>query len=70
MGAEEISHLERKLAQLEAHVTEQDAEIYRLSKQVEAVARRLERLEGTVGGDEEMKGLEMHPAAEERPPHY
>lgn len=66
-----IPHLERQLEQLQAHVAEQDREIFRFSKLVEKLEKRLEKLEGRMdseGGQSPL--LEDRAPSEEKPPHY
>ena len=60
-----------ELEALRRHVTEQDAEIYRQSREIESLrqavgrlADRLKQLEGRDGGDG------AGSPADERPPHY
>jgi uncharacterized coiled-coil protein SlyX len=65
------SEIESRIAQLESHVTEQDAEIYRLSRKVDALvkvakdqkAQLVALAEMGAGGADEMP-------ANEKPPHY
>ncbi len=68
---EDISHFERKLSQLNKHIAEQDAEMFRQSKLLDNLAGRLEKLEGRVdsGGMDSPIDAERNPL-EERPPHY
>ena len=68
---EDISHFERKLSQLKNHIAEQDAEMFRQSKVLDNLTKRLEKLEGRIdsGGMESPVDAERNPS-DERPPHY
>jgi uncharacterized coiled-coil protein SlyX len=68
---EAISHLERVIARLETHVTKQDAEMYSMSKQLDALKKDVARLEGRIEGadDGASPSAERDPKAE-IPPHY
>ena len=67
---DEIAELQEKVTYLEKHVEEQDTEIYRLTRLLDRVSLKLEKLEGklqqvengSVGGDTM--------PADEKPPHY
>ena len=65
---EDVSHLERKIAQLEKHVADQDTEMFRMSKQLDLLAKRCEKLEGRLGADSPIDS-DREPA-DEIPPHY
>jgi uncharacterized coiled-coil protein SlyX len=68
---EELSHMERKITQLRSHVSQQDAEIFRLSKLVDSLTRKVEKLEGRLneGGVDSPLDRDEDPLTE-RPPHY
>lgn len=53
------------------HVTEQDGEIFRLSKMVESLARKMDKLEKHLSqsGVDSPVDPDMNPL-DERPPHY
>ena len=69
--SDSIAELQIKLTQLERHIETQDAEIYRLSKRVEAIVSVVERqklrLESLAAGGVS-DGSTM--PADEKPPHY
>ena len=68
---EDISHFERKLSQLKKHIAEQDAEMFRQSKLLDNLTKRLEKLEGRIdsGGMDSPVDAERN-LGDERPPHY
>ena len=68
---ESISELQMKLTYLERHISEQDAEFYRLAQRVDALTKlvtsqksQLDALSGSSAGG----GGDM--PADEKPPHY
>jgi uncharacterized coiled-coil protein SlyX len=63
-----ISHLERKVEQLEKHIADQDGEMFRMSKQIDQLAKRCEKLEGRLDADSPIDP-ERQPE-DEKPPHY
>ena len=65
---EAFSHLERKIEQLVKHIANQDAEMFRMTKQIEQLAKRCEKLEGRLDADSPIDS-ERSPA-DEKPPHY
>ncbi|MEX0330625.1 MAG: SlyX family protein [Puniceicoccaceae bacterium] len=70
-GPDSIPHLERQLDQLQGHVAAQDQEIFRLSKIIEKLEKRFQKLEGRLDADGgESPLLEDRKPSEERPPHY
>jgi len=71
MSQEEINHLERTISHVKDHIREQDAEIFRLSKLVDSLAKKLDNMEKRFA----QSGMEtpVDPdcsALDERPPHY
>ncbi|NDV63563.1 SlyX family protein [Puniceicoccales bacterium CK1056] len=68
---EAISHLERAVSRLEDHIRKQDAEMYSMSKQLDALKKDLKRLDARVegSGDGATPGPDRDPEAE-KPPHY
>ena len=69
--SESIAQLQMQLAHLQRHVSEQDAECYRLAQRLEAVQRLVQRqqlqLQSLADGSRSAAG-EM--PADEKPPHY
>ena len=70
--SEAIHHLERVIAQLKKHVAEQDAEIYKLTKLVDSLSRKVEILDKrlTESGMDSPIDTDDHDPSQERPPHY
>ena len=68
---EAVHHLERKFSHLKKHVTEQDAEIFKLSKLVKSLVKKVEKLENRMkeSGMDSPIDTDVNPL-EERPPHY
>lgn len=68
---ERLLHLERSLEQLRQHVAEQDGEIFRLTKQIDKLVKRCEKLEGRLeAAAAESPLLEDRTPADDLPPHY
>jgi len=69
--SETIRELQTQLAWMERHVTEQDAEMYRLSQRVDALAKKLEEYKAQLDalGARGASGAVEIPA-DEKPPHY
>jgi uncharacterized coiled-coil protein SlyX len=65
---EEVSHLERRICHLEKHIADQDAEIFRQSRLLAAVLKRLEKLEGRLEGTDSPE--DPGSPADQKPPHY
>ena len=68
--SESITELQTKLAYLERHINEQDAEFYRLAQRVDALGKLVQVQKAQIsalssGGS----GAEDMPA-DEKPPHY
>lgn len=70
-GEEDFSHMERRLKQMQQHISEQDAEIFRLTRRLDAALKRIEKLEGRLdaAGAESPIETDTSPR-EEIPPHY
>lgn len=70
--SEAVADLQAQLTHLQRHVAEQDTEIYRLSKRVEALAQGLQaqklKLEALASDGGSQEGYRM--PADEKPPHY
>ena len=66
--ADSIRILEEKITHMERHVGEQDMEIYRLTKQVEELARLVEKQRTHL---QHLAGKSGEPfPLNEKPPHY
>ena len=69
MGHEEdLRHLERRIARLETHIAEQDAEIFRQSRLLGTLQKRVEKLEGRLEGTDTPEAPGN--STDEKPPHY
>jgi uncharacterized coiled-coil protein SlyX len=68
MDNESVSHLEYKIQQLHKHISEQDTEMFRITKQIDQLTKRCEKLEGRLGDDSPLEA-DATPA-DEIPPHY
>ena len=67
----QLPQLETRIAQLEAHVTEQDAEIYRLSRKVDVLIKVAQDQKAQlVALAETGSGAVDEAPADEKPPHY
>jgi uncharacterized coiled-coil protein SlyX len=68
---EDFSHMERCIKQMQQHVSEQDAEIFRVTKRLDAALKRIEKLEGRLdaSGSESPIDTDNSPR-DEIPPHY
>lgn len=66
-----MDHLEQKFNKLQKHVVEQDAEMFRMSKQIDKMDKRLKQLEGRLkeAGLESPVDTAIDPV-DEKPPHY
>lgn len=62
-----IEELEIKVAFLEKHIEEQDAEIYQLSKKIRTLEKLLENIHATV---QNLSNKEISDIPSEKPPHY
>lgn len=66
---DEIRSLQERIAHLEKHIEEQDAEVYQQSKRIDSLVQNLKKMEsrlesfGQGGGEGDMP-------ADEKPPHY
>jgi len=68
---EEMNQLERRIAKFEAHVAEQDGEMFRQSKRIDALTKRCEKLEGRMGTGNAESPIDANTTPEdEKPPHY
>lgn len=68
---DDIIHLERIITNLKNHVSQQDNEIFRQSKQLDALQRRIKRLENRLDDDDPQSPIEGNQQpGDERPPHY
>lgn len=65
------SQLETRITKLEQHVTEQDAEIYRLSRKVDALVKvaQDQKAQLVALAESGSGGMDAMPA-NEKPPHY
>lgn len=63
--------LEEKLARLERHIVEQDAEMFRMSQAIDKLVKRCEKLEGRLAesGNDSPVDPSRTPA-DDIPPHY
>ena len=66
-----VNQLERNIEGLATHITEQDAEMFRMSKQIDKMEKRLKQLEGRF----KESGIDAvvdpsREAADDKPPHY
>jgi uncharacterized coiled-coil protein SlyX len=70
-GESTKTQLEERLTRLETHVTEQDAEIYRLSRKVDVLVKIAQDQKAQLAGLSEAgaDGADTMPA-NEKPPHY
>ncbi len=68
---ERILHLEHLIEKLRLHVTQQDAEIFKLSKRIDSMSKNLDRLEKRIqdASPESPLDSDVQPS-DERPPHY
>lgn len=66
-----MNPLEDKLNKLQKHIVEQDAEMFRMSKQLDKMDKRLKQLEGRLkeAGLDSVVDPEINPQ-DEKPPHY
>lgn len=69
--AYQLPSLEARIAQLEQHVTQQDGEIYRLSRKVDTLVKVAQDQRAQLVALAEMgsSGVDDMPA-DEKPPHY
>lgn len=67
----QLPQLENRIAKLEAHVTEQDTEIYRLSRKVDTLIKLAQDQKAQLMALAELgtSGADEMPA-DEKPPHY
>jgi uncharacterized coiled-coil protein SlyX len=68
---ESITELQTKLAHLERHINDQDAEFYRMAQRVDSLSKMVQLQKGQInalsaGGS---SGADEMPA-DEKPPHY
>jgi uncharacterized coiled-coil protein SlyX len=65
------SLLEEKIARLERHITEQDGEMFRMSKAIDKLAKRCEKLEGRLADEGGASPVDpSRTPQDEVPPHY
>ncbi len=64
-----IEALQTRIAYLEKHIEEQDAEIYQLTRRVDALVKAVKEQKGQLAALAESGGQGGSPA-DEKPPHY
>lgn len=65
---EDLHYLTQKLTRLEAHVQEQDAELYRISRQLDKISAQMDLLQPR--NSDSGAGKVAPDPANEKPPHY
>jgi len=66
-----IEDLQSRIAFLEKHVTEQDAEMYKLSKRVDSLVKAANEQKAQLAAVAELNSLSSGDMpADEKPPHY
>lgn len=66
---DEIRGLQERIAHLEKHIEEQDAEVYQHSKRIDSLVRQLKKMESRLEALDQSDGGGNMPA-DEKPPHY
>lgn len=66
---DEIKSLQERIAHLEKHIEEQDAEVYQQSKRIDSLVREIKKYESRFEALEQSSGSGSIPA-DEKPPHY
>ena len=66
-----IEELKSRIAFLEKHVTEQDAEMYRLSRRIDGLVKAAKEQKAQLAALAELNAQSAgHKLADEKPPHY
>ncbi|HKK19371.1 MAG TPA: SlyX family protein [Opitutales bacterium] len=67
---QEVDELKANISQLEKHIESQDLEVYRQQRLIDALRKKLEKLEERIGVLEQSDGGGSAMPADEKPPHY